>query len=641
MGVYKRIRVAPDRDLRATRFEVAVIDTPVFQRLRTIRQLGQAHVTFPTAEHSRFAHALGTLYWAAKMLSYLRENHFADPHNGSAGNTAILDEANRSLKKTILAGFDDDDRAAVPLFEQIVRLWALLHDLTHLPFGHTLEDQAHVVPLRHDEDPERIDYAFERLVTEIQSSPHLRKSGVGSDVNLLTRMIRTCKSLYHLSVLLKGPSSARVLEGAAWETIGEFVPTAFIPYLTIVHDVVSNTICADLLDYLHRDSLMCGMPWTVDKVLFSHLKLMPVASELNGGLKGEAIRCGVAVARSKLRHDVVTAVLALLRARYDMTEKIYYHHTKCAADAILEKAIRSSKDQSTASWQTIIGEDIGDEVFLSRLADPARAGHVSSRLVKQLRSRRFHKAVFRLRRTSDWSADTKTAVDQCTTPEGRSALEETLTQICDFADEGRVIVSSLPTNMQFKEARALIEWIDGDHLVLADLPHVKHYVPEVTNLTERYRDLWALTVYLDPEHEEYVGAVVSQCERLFKRANDPLLSQYLAAKHPVPYAVKTIFNQITDESEIATARNLNVAFRGGTPRDEKNVSEVALDQLEQNVTERRGRRAPRKISDKSRPPAKSLSSEGTEPKVPIEAQQVPRPAKSAESDQLPPEPPLE
>jgi hypothetical protein len=90
---------------------VAVVDTPAFQRLRYVRQLGHAFLVYPGATHSRFEHALGTYHLACRALARL----------GDRGD---------------LAGFTDADTL-------LIRLAALLHDIGHYPFSHALEEAAY------------------------------------------------------------------------------------------------------------------------------------------------------------------------------------------------------------------------------------------------------------------------------------------------------------------------------------------------------------------------------------------------------------------------------------------------------------------------------------------------------------------
>ena len=159
---------------------------------------------------------------------------------------------------------------------------------------------------------------------------------------------------------------------------------------------------------------MSGMPWTLDKALFSHLKILKRQKpfELN------VLEAGIAVGRNgKLRHDVITAVLGLLRARYDVTEKVYYHHTKCAADAMLEKAIRSSSVK--LDWKTILENDLGDEGLMHELEKQLVGNKEALSVVKALRSRRFHKPIYRLRRAVDWSSNTKNEVLESSAPARR------------------------------------------------------------------------------------------------------------------------------------------------------------------------------------------------------------------------------
>lgn len=579
MRGYKRIRVFPERDLRATRLEMAVLDCRVMQRLRDVRQLGQSFVTFPTAEHSRFAHALGALYWATKMISYLRENYFS---KGDTGNEMLLVEANRVLKRTALRGYPSEEKfdGEVSWFEQLIRLAALLHDVSHLPYGHTLEDQAGLLP-RHDEDAERIQEIYKRLKEELRSSPHLRGEDSEELLNILVRLLELCESLYLVGDMLKHETNLKLAGNGSTGERRDGLNREMLPYLVLVYDIVNNTICADLIDYLHRDSLSCGMPWTLDKALLSHLKIVRRASPYNSSW----FRLGVAIGRNgKLRHDVVTAVLGLLRARYDITEKVYYHHTKCAADAMLEKAIRNSSEG--IRWQEILDDDLGDEGLMHYLRKRLESNPASSHVLNSLRSRRFYKAIYRLRKGTDWSGTTTNAVELCKTPFGRSEMEVKIAERCRIPSDA-VIVSCLPANMQLKEAKALVEWPDGEVLTLADLPEKKHYLPEVKNLRDRYLDLWSLTVYLDQAYENHAGVMASVCEKLFDRKNDHLIAEYIRNRYPKAFEIKEYLDLLAEETEVAAIYDLNVAFGGGNPSDEKNIEEVVLDHIESRVAELR------------------------------------------------------
>ena len=86
------------------RLFVALIDTPEFQRLRRIRQLGLAYFAYQSAEHSRFTHSLGAFHLAGRLLAKLRR------------------------------GYKIDDEA-----ELAVSVAALVHDVGHGPFSHVIE----------------------------------------------------------------------------------------------------------------------------------------------------------------------------------------------------------------------------------------------------------------------------------------------------------------------------------------------------------------------------------------------------------------------------------------------------------------------------------------------------------------------
>ena len=84
----------------------AIIEHPVFQRLRQINQLGLSHFVYPGARHSRFQHALGAYHLMNKSLDCLR----------SKGIEVSNEEA------------------------EAAQLAILLHDIGHGPFSHSLEE---------------------------------------------------------------------------------------------------------------------------------------------------------------------------------------------------------------------------------------------------------------------------------------------------------------------------------------------------------------------------------------------------------------------------------------------------------------------------------------------------------------------
>jgi len=62
-----------------------LIDTPEFQRLRRVRQLGLAHFAYQAAEHSRFTHSLGAYHLATRILDRLASKYSISSDDSSDG----------------------------------------------------------------------------------------------------------------------------------------------------------------------------------------------------------------------------------------------------------------------------------------------------------------------------------------------------------------------------------------------------------------------------------------------------------------------------------------------------------------------------------------------------------------------------
>ena len=82
-----------------------IIEQPLFQRLRRIKQTGLTHLVYPGAQHTRFHHALGAMHLMGMAIDELR------------------------IRQTDIS----------PLEEEAVLIAVLLHDIGHSPYSHALE----------------------------------------------------------------------------------------------------------------------------------------------------------------------------------------------------------------------------------------------------------------------------------------------------------------------------------------------------------------------------------------------------------------------------------------------------------------------------------------------------------------------
>src|SRR5882762_5570564 len=83
--------IIPLRDTNAEgRLMICLIDTPEFQRLRRIKQLGLGLYTYQGAEHSRFTHSLGAFHLMSRVLDRLGEKHRFEPLDRAAARAAAL-----------------------------------------------------------------------------------------------------------------------------------------------------------------------------------------------------------------------------------------------------------------------------------------------------------------------------------------------------------------------------------------------------------------------------------------------------------------------------------------------------------------------------------------------------------------------
>lgn len=225
-----------------------LIEAPVFQRLRRIRQLGLGFLAFPGAVHTRFEHALGAMALMQDVLSTLREKG--------------VDISEEEYSGALTA--------------------ALLHDIGHGPFSHTLEN----------------------------SLIYPSVSGRRFYHEQMSRAL-----ILHLNNQMDG-----VLDLALRMFDNSYERGFF-------HTLVSSQLDMDRLDYLRRDSYFTGVAEGVvgvDRIL----KTMRV-------IKTDESPQGRVVIEAKGAYAIENFILS----RRLMYWQVYLHKTVLAADQLLHAAL--------------------------------------------------------------------------------------------------------------------------------------------------------------------------------------------------------------------------------------------------------------------------------------------------------------
>ena len=102
--------------------ERRVLDSRPLQRLRHIHQLALSYLVYPGATHRRFEHALGTMELATRVFDVVTRQDLIHP--------AISQVVPEITPRDQLA-----------YWRRVLRIAALCHDVGHLPFSHTAEQE--------------------------------------------------------------------------------------------------------------------------------------------------------------------------------------------------------------------------------------------------------------------------------------------------------------------------------------------------------------------------------------------------------------------------------------------------------------------------------------------------------------------
>lgn len=423
-------------DIELTKDELRLVDTAEFQRLRGIKQLGSASLVYPGAVHTRFEHSIGTLHVCEQLLQACNKNAARDP----AGCHRI----------------GDDER-------RVLRIAALLHDVTHIPYGHNIEDQTGLLP-RHDR-PER----FAAMLGDTELGAELDRQGLRATV---------------LSILTgEGPA----------------VPPFW-------RQVVSDTIDADLLDYLRRDAHFTGLELRYDRRVVDYFRVDRHSQQLFVDCEKNGM----------LREDIVSELLRVLECRYHFSERVYYHHAKIAAGALLSRMVEMALRASALTAADL--QQLTDEALVWRLGQldlgDAAATERLRRFVARYRRRALSKRVLVLPYYQNQDVQEELLRTYFTPgqPEARCRweAEREAEAKAAFGQAIDVMLYCPKRRMQLKEAKTLVRF-PGSGARTLPLDAFVDDIPRLRDLADSYPRMWKLYVFTSLEDKAQRRKLQQMC----------------------------------------------------------------------------------------------------------------------------------
>ena len=278
--------------------------TRAFRQLGRIRQLGPAFHVYPGAVHTRLNHSLGVYHITRRMiLSLLGREHTHSRIGGLATYQGVM---------SLLAA-------------------ALLHDIGHFPFAHSLKE----LPLTTHEALAAI---------AILSDDELKRAieEAGADPEKVCGIIDTT------------------------------APTDD-PEVRLYRTLLSGTLDPDKLDYLNRDAYFCGVPYGLQDVDFI-IDQMRITPQMTPAIS----------------HQGIGAIEHLLFSKYLMYRNIYWHHSVRSATAMIKKALFAALSVGALRPEELYGHD---DASLDEYCSAHQTEFPAFRLVEAVQERRLLQCV--------------------------------------------------------------------------------------------------------------------------------------------------------------------------------------------------------------------------------------------------------
>lgn len=410
----KTIRDPIHGDIKLDGLFLDLIEAPEIQRLYNIKQLGFAHLVFPGAHHTRFEHSLGTYYMASQAAEKLN--------------------------------LDKDEK-------EIIACAAILHDIGHGPFSHTLESL-----LRDTLNVDHVDLTEKLIFGEHTIFETKEKEFIGSPsiFDILNKYSIDKKEIVSI---IKG------------KTHNE-------PYLS---QLLNSSIDVDQLDYLIRDAYYTGVAYGIIDI--------------------ERFLQTLIINKKKLavRKKGVGVVENILMARTLMYSSVYFHKTVRIAELMLSKAIEMIDDKEPFKFFKMTDAEL--------INDLKKMESFQYEIAIRLKYRELFKQAYA---ASESNLDKKriNAIKRLDDVKFRREKERELEELLSIPS-GHVII-----DVPFKELHQAEPRIDQTDIVIIDKNEIKtldEYTPVAKAIRLRPIPDWAVMIVTD---EKYRYAISEKAEKI-------------------------------------------------------------------------------------------------------------------------------
>ena len=422
------IRDPIHKDIYLKDEEKKILDTKEIQRLRYIKQLGAADFVYPGAVHSRLSHCIGTLHLTQKIIDIL---------NNKRPNTIPQGDF---LK---------------------IRIAALIHDVGHICYGHTFEDERPI--FEHHDSEERIEY-FIQDSTELGKK--LNELGIKEDVK---------------NILFGEPEALKNQD-------------------KLYKHIICDTICADFLDYIERDGYFCGLYLKYDPRILHYFSYSP-------NLPGE-LYLDFYDERKRFRPDKTSDIVNLLRMRLYESERVLYHHTKIIVGGMISKAVEIAKEDYNLRIEDLIYLK-DNELFIKLKSYNDEA---INWLIESIRYRKILKRAYNIPYIESFKYSTDDAFEKVKKYEDRSKLEQEIANGLGIA-RYKVIITAPEINQKEAEVNIIYR---GDLRILSEFSEefqsTEPKMKQVYQIFEDYKQLYRLFVFV-PNNK--IDEAKKICQKIF------------------------------------------------------------------------------------------------------------------------------